>query len=651
MSNIIYLFVLFLSAAPSSLLWGQQALIPLPVEVQWHDKNLSLKNGVVIEKTSSHLQREATVLHSILQGWGVTVHSASKKKLPTITLQIDKGLGVRGEGYVLDINQQGITVKSPSAKGVFYALQTLRQFKLNRGGIQYVSIKDEPAFSWRAFLIDVGRNFQPLEMIREQVDIMARYKLNVLHFHFTEDIAWRLQSDKYPGLTDASVMTRWKGLYYTKEDLKELIRYCSDRYITLLPEIDMPGHSAAFRRYFGVDMQSDSGMMYIKDLLSEFRTNFPELEYLHIGGDEVKITNMNFMPEITKYVEQIGYKKTIGWEPGSNLSPQTIRQLWMGGPKLIEEKGDKVYIESKHLYINHMDPLESVTTIFHRKIGEVDREHANLLGATLCSWPDRAVVQPRDMFFQSAIYPSILAFAERIWRGGGRAGWISNILSKDDPHYSDFVDFERRLLLHKELYFESLPFPYVKQTGIEWELIGPYDNGGDIHKAFEIEKEPFADGLRVYKVVEGGTVILRHWFGSIIETAIPDPKPNTTWYARTKLWSAKKGLKPFWIGFNDLSRSYKTDSPQLNTWDNKGSEVYVNGQRINPPSWKQAGQEGDLEIPLVDEGYAFREPTYVQLERGWNEVLIKIPVAEFRGRTWENPVKWMFTFIPVEQEK
>src|SRR5690606_4633828 len=242
-----------------------------------------------------------------------------------ITLQIDKGLGVREEGYVLDINQQGITVKSPSAKGVFYALQTLRQFKLNRGGIQYVSIKDEPAFSWRAFLIDVGRNFQPLEMIKEQVDIMARYKLNVLHFHFTEDIAWRLQSDKYPALTDASVMTRWKGQYYSTQDFKELIQYCKDRHITLLPEIDMPGHSAAFKRFFGVDMQSVEGIKSIKELVVEFRQSFPELEIFHIGGDEVKITNKNFMPEITRFVEQLGYKKTIGWDPGSNLEPQTIR--------------------------------------------------------------------------------------------------------------------------------------------------------------------------------------------------------------------------------------------------------------------------------------------------------------------------------------
>src|SRR5690606_26215222 len=107
----------------------------------------------------------------------------------------------------------------------------------------------EPAFSWRAYLIDVGRNFQPVDMIKEQIDVMAQYKLNVLHFHFTEDIAWRLASDKYPGLTDALVMTRWKGHYYSKQDFKDLIQYCKDSHITYRPESDMTCHSVAFHRY------------------------------------------------------------------------------------------------------------------------------------------------------------------------------------------------------------------------------------------------------------------------------------------------------------------------------------------------------------------------------------------------------------------
>src|SRR5690606_22187571 len=158
--------------------------------------------------------------------------------------------------------------------GIFYGVQTLRQFDLSNKQVQFVRIQDEPAFSWRAFLLDVGRNYQPLSMLKEQIDVIAQYKLNVLHFHFTEVIAWRLESQEYACLSDASVMTRWAGDFYTEKGFKELIDYCQEHHIMLFPEIDMPGHRAAFNRFFRVDMQYDSGMMYIKEPLQEFADNY-----------------------------------------------------------------------------------------------------------------------------------------------------------------------------------------------------------------------------------------------------------------------------------------------------------------------------------------------------------------------------------------
>lgn len=652
MKNMIRLKVLFIFLAFYSAAYAQKNLIPQPQQMLLAPEKLDLSNGVWIKNTDQSLRAEYKLLDHLFASWNINkVKNSSKKRIPTVSLHILPSLAGKEEVYNLLINANEIRITAKSAKGIFYGIQTLRQFDIENKKIQLASIHDEPAFSWRAFLIDVGRNYQPLEMIKEQIDIMSKYKLNVLHFHFTEDIAWRLESEKYPGLTDAAVMTRWKGKYYSKQDFKELIKYCQERHITFLPEIDMPGHSAAFMRFFGVDMQSDSGMVYIKELLTEFRTNFPELDLIHIGGDEVKITNKNFLPEITRHVEQLGFKKTFGWDPGSNLEPQTIRQMWMGGPKLIEKKGDKVYIESKHLYINHMDPLETVTTLFHRKIGEIDKEHKNLIGATLCSWPDRAVAKPEDMFLHSAIYPAILTFAERIWRGGGRPGWVSNIVPANDPDYADFVAFESRLLAHNTQYFENMPFPYTSQLGLKWELIGPFANEGDVHRSFQVEQNPYDVSIKVDQIVEGGTVILKHWFGNIIHSAIQNPEPNTTWYARTKIWSDKSGEQPFWIDFNNLSRSYLTDSPELDTWDYKGSQAYLNGKRINPPTWQQPGQKGESEVPLIDEGYAYRKPTMLYLKKGWNEVLLKLPVAAFRGRTWDNPAKWMFTFILLENEK
>ncbi|HRO70346.1 MAG TPA: beta-N-acetylhexosaminidase, partial [Chitinophagaceae bacterium] len=145
----------------------------------------------------------------------------------------------------------------------------------------------------------------------------------------------------------------------------------------------------------------------------------------------------------------------------------------------------------------------------------------------------------------------------------------------------------------------------------------------------------------------GGTIIWRHWWAPLIKGVLETPKENSTWYASTLIWSDEEKTGNFWIGFNNLSRSPATDSPKPGTWDNHQSKVWVNGKSIEPPRWKRGGQKGHSEIPLVDEGYEFREPTRITLKKGWNEVLIKSPIGSFKGKDWQNPEKWMFTFVPV----
>lgn len=622
--------------------FAQKNLIPYPIHTEWQEDYLDLSKGIKLANANTDLQTEYEWVETLLSEWDIPLSKGGfLRKVPEIELALDPNL--LEESYTLQIKKEGIKILGGSATAVFYGVQTLRQMEVKNQQIQTAYIEDEPAFPWRGFLVDVGRNYQPVDMLKEQIDIMARYKFNVLHFHFTEDIVWRLASKKYPGLTDASNMSRWEGKFYTEEDLKDLIAYSQERHIQLVPEIDMPGHSAAFTKYLGHDMQSDSGMYYIKELLKEFSETYEDLPYLHIGGDEVKITNQNFMPEITQFVEDLGYK-TIGWSPGSNLEPQTIHQLWMGGPEKVKEEGTVKYIDSKHLYINHMDPLETVVTLFHRKIGNQNRAHNNLLGATLCAWPDRAVAKPEDMFTQNAVYPSMLSFAERAWQGGGREEWVANILPENVPDYGQFVDFEKRLLNHKKRYFSNLPFPYAQQSGKTWKLFGPYPNEGELSRDFDIRPESAAPTVEA----EGGTLILRHWWADIIKGIIPNPEPNTTWYAYREIESDSDTVKNFWIGFDNFSRSYATDSPQTGTWDNRDSKVFVNGEEILPPGWQQAGQTGDLEVPMIDEGYSFRAPAPIPLKKGINKIWIKLPVGSFSGRSWENPVKWMFTFLEIE---
>jgi len=620
------------------------ALIPLPQQVSWQAGFFPLHAATSIVVKNNDWKGEAEKLQKAFAQKGIRlpITTQPKNNEPFIELVSGKVSAphLPEEAYQLQVTSQKITVTASTAKGIFYGIQTLLQLARSGVGVDAVTITDWPAFAWRGYMVDVGRNYQSMQLLKEQIDAMAQYKLNIFHFHPTEDIAWRLQSKKYPQLTDAQHMLRNKGAYYSEIELKELIQYCKDRHITLIPEIDMPGHSEAFTRAMGFNMQSDSGLLVVKEILQEFMDTY-NLPYIHIGGDEVKITNKAFLPEVSKLVHSKGWQ-TIGWEPGGNLQQQTIRQLWMRDGAV---DSNLRYIDSRHLYINHMDPLESVTTIYHRQLGDRTQSDKNVLGAILCLWHDRNVQDERDLLRMNPVYPSMLAFAERSWKGGGHKGWITN---SSQIQQSDFSLFEKRLLNHQQQYFKDKPFPYVQQSHLVWKLYGPYKNAGNVSATFAPETKNF-DTAKNKSTLQatGGTVVLRHWFNPLVKGIINNAQDSTTWYATTQIWSDEEKVQDFWIGFNNISRSPATNSPNEGTWDNNGSKVWINGKEIAPPQWKRANQKGQSEIPLTDEGYEYRAPTKVHLQKGWNTVLIKAPVASFKGKDWHNPVKWMFTLVPV----
>ncbi|MBO9618335.1 MAG: beta-N-acetylhexosaminidase [Niabella sp.] len=631
------LVLLFVAVAAQSFL----NIIPEPLQVSIQQGHLNIHQLKTV--------RIATADQKALYDY-IVAQFAKRKVVLSNTASKEKGILLikdttllNKEAYRLIINLHGIRITAGANPGFFYGIQTLLQLIDFNHLLPYCSIKDVPAFSFRGYMVDVGRNYQSIDKLKEQIDAMARYKLNVFHFHATEDIAWRFESKKYPQLNAAANMTRNPGKFYSEAEIKELMQYCRERNILFLPEIDMPGHSAAFTRAFHTTMQSESGTKIVKELLNEFIAAYHP-GYFHIGGDEVKITNKNFLPEITALLEQKGIK-TVGWSPGGNIGDRTIRQMWMREP-LDTTRGFQ-FIDSRHLYLNHMDPLETVTTIFFREIGDVPKEDKNIKGATLCLWPDRRLENENDAFKMNAVYPGMLAFAERTWNGGGIKNWQSDIGAPGEKRTAAFARFETILLAHKALYFSDKPFPYVKQANHVWNLYGPYDNHGDLSKKFDPElpvKLPHP-----FKQIVGGTIILRHWWAPLIDGAIDHPKDSTTIYATTRIWCNAAGIRKFWIGFNDLSRSPATDSPPIGKWDTRESQVWVNGESIAPPHWKRGGEKGDPEIPLIDEGYSYRPPTLIPLKKGWNHILIKAPVGSFKGKNWENPVKWMFTFVQVDE--
>jgi len=621
------------------------AILPSPSQLTWNKSAFKLYECKEILLTQSGIEKEARLLQDLIRqiGYHANVVKHTKSRTGYIELKlIPKKEGIHDEAYELVANENKIVISGATPQAIFYGIQTLRQLSRDGVMIDACEIKDAPAFAWRGYMIDVGRNYMSMDLLKQQIDVMSQYKLNVFHFHPTEDIAWRIESKLYPQLTAPENMLRNKGMYYTKAEIKELMQYCKERHILFLPEIDMPGHSAAFRRAMKTDMQTDSGVAYIKNILKEFCDNF-DVPYIHIGADEVKITNQNFIPEMTKFLESMG-KKVIGWQPGGNFTNSTLRQLWME-EKLDEDDGKAIqYIDSRHLYLNHMDPLEAVVSIFNRRIGNKDKGDATMIGATLCTWHDRAVFRDEEIINMNEVYPGIIAFAEKMYKGGGVQGWVSNISDGDE---NAFAQFEQKLLDHKTQYFKGIPFPYTKQINIKWKLVGPYPNQGKVEEKFEPELKmdlPIKEKI----TTTGGTIVLRHWWAPLIKGAIPNPQENTTWYASTECWSDENTTKDFWIGFYNISRSQATDSPPVGAWDNRGSKVWVNQQIVSPPNWVRGGQKGNLEIPLIDESYESRKPTSIALKKGWNKVLIKLPVASFKGKDWQNSVKWMFTFVPVD---
>ncbi len=627
------------------------SLIPLPQSLQWTNVKFPLSECKTIVLNNASLAKVAADLQRMLaeRGRSMKIEKYGGNNLsPFVELRLGKVEAPLNseEAYTLEVSDRKVIISANTPHGIFNGIQTLRQLTRDEAFIPGCDILDWPSFSWRGYMVDVGRNYQSVEQLKQQIEVMAHYKLNIFHFHLTENIAWRLQIKRYPQLTAPGNMLRNMGQYYSVEDMQALIQYCRDRFITLVPEIDMPGHSDAFTRAFGTNMQSEKGLVIVKNILTEVDSAY-HVPYIHIGADEVKLTNKDFIPEMVKLIHKQG-KRTIGWDPGGNYDNATIRQLWSDAAI---GKGNIRYIDSRSLYLNHMDPLECAVSIFERQLGDVNQENSHILGGEICLWNDRRVADEKDLLRMNPVYPAMLAFAERTWKGGGFPGAVVDIGKPGSERAEAFKEFENRLIDQKIAYFKNLPFPYARQSNIQWKLFGPFANGGDLQKKFwPEEKGSSPEDSLADKTAIGGTIILRHWWYPALSAWLDTPKENTTWYGFTRFRSNSDTTVYLWIGFNDFSRSPATDEPQAGDWDDKKSCLWLNDELIPPPHWNHAGEKGNAEMPLTDEGYSYRAPAKVHVKKGWNTILVKAPIGSFKGKDWQNPEKWMFTVVQVSGE-
>ncbi len=643
--HVIYPYVYGLQQKPS--------IVPKPRSLNWGKGKFPLYKCHTIVARDTALKENAEVLQELFseKGLAAEVKSAEGDNIPAIELRMGRVQAplYPEEAYQLKVTSHKIVITGNTAHGVFNGIQTLRQLMRDGTFIDNVEIRDWPAFFWRGYMVDVGRNFQTMDQIKQQIDVMAHYKLNVFHFHLTENVAWRLQVRRYPQLTEPQYMTRNNGQYYTIEEMQELIQYCKDRFITLVPEIDMPGHSEAFKRAMGVDMQSEKGLEIVKNILTEVDSAY-DVPYIHIGADEVKFTNENFLPEIVKLIHTQG-KQTIGWAPGGNYDKNTIRQLWQNeSPEATQKAVNTVrYIDSRGTYLNHKDPLSGVFSIFDKMIGDVEHGDASMLGGEICLWNDDRAKDEKDILQMNLAYPAILAMAERSWVGGGFKGVTVAMGADTSAKYKAFSEFEKRLLDQKTEFFKQKSFPYVKQADIHWKLFGPFENRGDSAAQFwpELKTNTIVDSAADL-TANGATIWLRHFFTPVFKGLLKNPQPNTTWYAYRRIYSPADTTGYFWISFYNPSRSHAVATPEWGKWDNRGSKLWINGEIVSPLRWTYPGRSGSQENPLVDESYEYRPPTKFHLKKGWNTILVKAPVGSFKGKDWQHPVKWIFTVVQVQ---
>lgn len=661
------------------------ALIPYPKEIVRLKGDLAFSSLRIDELSMASLRDKERIVAEfgdVRRFWQMDAGSRGKQPLVTFR-QINSPLSSAEskEGYTLIVSEKGVEISAGEFSGFFNALQTVRQLirKDNKKySMPYCRIKDAPAFPVRGLMLDVGRNYMSVPFLKSVVRRLSHYKINVLHLHLSDDPGWRVEVNKYPELTVETSFwpTRQPGKFYTQEDIKSICDFCDSLNIRVIPEIDMPGHSAAFRKAIGKDMQTPEGMQVLKEALDEIIPLFKD-SLFHIGSDEVHFKMKEFMPEMIRYVRSKG-KQVVVWYPGYAPDSNAVRMCWGEYEAGYSLDKSAPYIDCNGFYMDWMDSQGGVLQTFFQYPCEVPQAGGKALGSEMCVWTDGAISSDERILLQYPFYPTMLTFSERIWRGSRekRRDLVANLPAKGTKAWEAFNEFEDRLIYHRDWYFKSIPFAYVKQSEMKWRLIGPFNHHGINDTSFEPEKV-IKEKYIVRKdtltwndtVAYGGEIQIRTLYAmfnmhrnqyrlDFLPTVMSSSvgKKDGTCYALTRIKSPKNQEVYLMFGLNGMwghSGGYRSArAPEHGSWDFSGGDVWLNGIRVLPPSrwpfeslpWTGWGK-GRIEVPLTEEGYFFRPPVKIKLRKGVNEILVRTVFGHWKGDNGQR--KWQFCCMPV----
>ena len=426
-----------------------------------------------------------------------------------IVLRLNTSADDGDESYQLSVKPGGIVVEASTHAGLFYGLQTLRQLTDRQGSVPAVEIRDAPRYPYRGLHLDVGRHYFPVDFIKKYIDVMAMYKLNTFHWHLTEDQGWRIEIKRYPKLTEVGAFRRETvleknrdpyvgdgirhGGFYTQEEVREIVAYASERYVTVIPEIEMPGHStAALAAYpelactdgpfevatsWGVKKDvycpSEETFAFLEGVLTEVMDLFPS-RYIHIGGDEAPKDRWRDSAVAQAVIEREGLadedelqsyfirrietflashdRRLIGWDEilEGGLAPDATVMSWRGtegGIEAAKQGHDVIMTPTSHCYFDYYQaepdnsplaiggllPLEKVYS-FEPTPDELDAaEKRHILGAQGNVWTEY-LKTPAQVEYMA--FPRALALAEVVW---------------SPKEARDWRDFSRRLPAQLEL--------------------------------------------------------------------------------------------------------------------------------------------------------------------------------------------------------
>ena len=563
--------------------------------------------------------------------------------------------GVTEESYAISVTKDGVTVVAPTAKGVRYAQTTLEQLRAltGEGMVETCRIVDWPTYRWRGFMPDTARNYLDMDSLKAVIDMMGRYKLNLLHWHLSENYAWRLESKKYPQLqAKKAFIIRHIGKFYTQDDFREIVRYCAARGVTVMPELDVPGHAQAFRTAFGFEHMTDGNAgQIVADLFDELCTlaTPEEMPFVHVGGDEVWRREMEGVaPETLKlWAETLAKNRRtlVNWIPGEpfpTVGPR-VRMMWAG--KEPPDDGSPVF-DANGMYIETLDPFELLTVAAFRRTCKWDIAPERKQGVIFCAWHDGFVGENyADMLRNQQIMPSCVLFGNSFWNGcaADRPDRTTRMPFPTEHEFALAVDVERRVLAQRDRVLKGFdrPFHFLKQSDMRWRLT---DKDGRL-----IAKDIASASISPFKATYSRCNFITNSTGLVfMETWIKSPVTQ------------KVGA---WIGFTNIDRDHglkrSRPLPKLGEWTRFGSKIELNGKEIPPPHWKRPGLDlgkkyPDFkawslyeidEEPYTDQEYYMREPTPITLQKGWNHVKLTLPMtAPVRG--WSSH-QWIGTFIPL----